>query len=153
MTAKKTLALKTKPSWECPRCGRVFAVANTPHDCVVSTPIDRYFAGKPPEWCAAFEAVLAAARKDGKVTPVVVKNRIELHAFERFAYVEAKRKRFYCHILLDQSYELGTSVTKYGKFYDHFFAMDGPRDVDLNRALLLRRAHNLDCLKHGARPE
>lgn len=57
--------------WTCPKCGRPFGKRRA-HVCVPGLTVDAYFAGKPPELRAIYDAVAKHVRKlDGAAIEAV----------------------------------------------------------------------------------
>jgi hypothetical protein len=140
-----------RPLWACPKCGQTFVTANIWHSCV-NVPVEDHFADKPVALRKTFDALVAAARKNGPVTLRSVKTRIALQANTRFAAVTPRKSDLYCHVVLNHGDPVPPvrRVEKVGNSYVHAFVLSKATDVDEKVTALLAEAYAVDCKRHGS---
>lgn len=138
--------------WRCPVCGQTFTGRNMPHSCQV-VPLDRHFAGRPPQLRAAFDAFVAAARENGPVTINATKSRITLQARMRFAGVEPRRDHLRAHLVLTRPIADERLTVEHlpPRYYLHRLPLRRPEDVDDQVRGWLRDAYAVGAQQHVRR--
>ena len=88
-----------KKLWRCPKCGRKFVTRNIYHSCG-RWPLQRHFREKNPTVRRLFNALVAAARRNGPVKVLSEKTRIGLQVRVIFAAVTPRRTSLRGHLWL-----------------------------------------------------
>jgi hypothetical protein len=140
--------------WRCPTCGQTFTSRNLPHSCQV-VPLDRHFEGREA-MRPVFDALVAAAEKNGPITINATKSRITLQAEMRFAAVDAPRRdHLNAHVVLGRPVESPRFVkVEYvpPHYFVHRFRLYRSEDVDDEVSAWLAEAYFRRSRSPGARP-
>ncbi len=137
--------------WTCPACARTFAAAGQVHTCRPLGDLDRHFARSEPAVRAAFDAVVAAARRCGPVEVLPQTSRIALHVRMSFAAFVPRRRRLDGHVVLARRVD-HVRFRRIEEFSRHnvlhAFHLYGPDDVDGEVRDWLAEAYRVGCQDH-----
>jgi hypothetical protein len=150
--ARRSTAAPQRPLWTCPKCGWQFVTRNLWHSCA-SVPLADHFKGKDPIVRKAFNALLAALRKNGPLTVVTSKTRIALMTRIRFLALTPQKKTLAGGFALMHPvrHPLLRPGLRYGDLYGYSFRLSDPAQIDDRFRKLLAEAYAIGQQKHLAR--
>jgi Domain of unknown function (DUF5655) len=136
--------------WTCTECGRSFANRNQSHFCS-DVRLDEHFKGREPNVVATFERLLAAARKNGRVTVLPEKTRIAFQVRMSFAAFTLRKRWLDGHVVLARRLE--SPRFRRIDFISprnqvHVFRLKEPSEVDAEVEAWLAEAYSVGEQKH-----
>lgn len=136
-------SFKHKPLWRCPLCGHKFVTPNLWHSCGRYKIAD-HFRGKSPDVRQAFDALLKAARRCGRVTVYAQKTRIVFQARVRFAGIIVRKNWLDAGLWLKRrvKHPRLARVEDFGKLgFGLHFHLRNRADIDSSLGLLVKEAY------------
>jgi len=150
VSRRAPVAVRQRPLWRCPKCGKWFVTRNIYHSCA-RYPLAHHFRGKPRAR-ELFEHFRATLEEIGPVRLVSNKTRVGFMVRVRFAGVTAIRKdSLRCGMWLTRRVpsKRWVRVERVApRAFIYHFEMRSPRDLTAEIRRFLREAYDVGCQRH-----